>query len=337
MPAPASTAAPAADSKTIAENIVRNASGKAAGAPPVAKGPEIPDGDEKGKPAAAADPNAGKRKFVVDGKEVWLDQKQADGYTQKGIAFEPRISELARLQQETAAFLETLKTAPEKVLFDKRIGLTPETVLDRILSSSKISDAIKETTGKWYYENVVKLQRMDPKDRELFERDARIKELEGAEESKKQQAIALENQQRVQQTMATVRGQIAEAMKEIGLPSVDTPVGVQLAKRVADVMRLSYFARKPCTPKEAATKVRAEVRGYQRSFYDALDEDKLVEELGKDNAEKVRKYFLKAVKAAEKDEKQAGAPPPRKRGERQILTPDEFHDYLAGVKANNKV
>lgn len=328
---PAAPAAPAGDAKTPAANIAKGIQDKANGkATDGAKA-----GDGKGAPAA--DPNAGKRKLVVDGKEYFVDEKQLVGYAQKGIAFEPRISELARLQNETAAFLQTLKDSPEKVLFDKRIGHTPESALKRILASAKISDEIKEEVGQWYWHNVAKVAKMAPEERALMEKDAKIKEYEDEKQRTASEAIARENQQRVQAMLAQVKGQIAEAMKEIGLPSMDTPIGVQLAKRVADVMRLSYLARRPCTPKEAAAKVRGEIKEYQKSFYDVLDDDKLVEELGKENAEKVRKHFLKVMKETEKAEKKAGDAPPPKRGERSVITPDQMHDYLQEVKRNNRV
>ena len=55
-----------------------------------------------------------------------------------------------------------------------------------------------------------------------------------------------------------------------------------------------------------------------------------LESIGKENAEKVRKYFLKIVKAAEKDTKEGasreGRPTPK--GERKTLTPDAFHELV---------
>ena len=345
MPAPAAapaTPATQADPKQTAANIVKGMQDKAAGRG--SDGPHVagaaPKDGAAAPPAAQPDPNAGKEKFVVNGKEVWLTPEQAKGYVQKGLAFEPRISELARLQQETAAFLDTLRNEPEKVLFDKRIGLTPEAALTRILQSSKVSDSIKEAVGHWYYENVVKLAKMDPKDREIAERDARIKEMESEQQARANALIAEENRAKAQAAFAQLRGQIGEAMKEIGLPNIDSPVGVQMAKRVADVMRLAYLQRKPITAKDAAGMVRKEITEYQRAFYDTLDEEKLVEQLGKENAEKVRKHLLKAVKEAERDQKDGGSKGPGqpvRRGERKIITPDEFKDYLDDIKRNNKV
>jgi len=77
-------------------------------------------------------------------------------------------------------------------------------------------------------------------------------------------------------------------------------------------------------------RVKQEVMEYQKAYYDVLDEDKLVEQIGKENAEKVRKHFLKAVKTAEKPVKDFR--PAAKRDDRKTMSPDEFHEYLADLK-----
>jgi hypothetical protein len=311
-----------------AKNLVKGITDKAAG-----KVPEKPiEAKGGGKEPLPVDPNAGKQKYLVDGKEFWLRPDEVETYVHKGIRFEPRISELARLQTETAQFLDLLKTDPAQVLFNPKVGLTPEVALQKILQSTKISDPIKETVGRWYYENVYKRETMDERDRAILERDERIAELSASEKARSEQLLAQENQVRVQQAMAQLSGQIKEALAEIGLPNIDTPIGAQLAKRVADVMRVSYLAHQPCTAKDAAAKVRTELKEYQKLYYDALDEDKLVEELGKENAEKVRKYFLKAVKAAEKDTKESTGKPRERTSERKTINSDQFHDYLDSLK-----
>jgi len=314
-----------------AANVVKAVTDKTSGKPPEFKGKESPPMTPP-PIAPAADPNAGKKKYVVDGKEIFLTPEQADSYVNKGIAFEPRISELARLQNETAQFLELLKNDPSKVLFNPKVGLTPEVALEKILQSSKISDSIKETVGHWYYENVVKRANMDERDRAILERDERIQELTAGEKARQEAQVARENQARVEQQLGILKGQIREALTEIGLPSVDTPIGAQLAKRVADVMRVSYLSRQPCTAKEAAAKVKAEVKEFQKMYYDSLDEDKLVEELGKENAEKVRKHFLKIVKATGKDAQDPNPKPRERSNERKTMNSDQFRDYLDGLK-----
>lgn len=328
--------APEVGSKTTAENIVKGIADKAAGKLPGKPG-DVKAAGKAGETAPVADPNAGKEKYLVDGKDVWLTPAQAHAYVQKGIAFEPKVSELARLQSETSQFFDLLKSDPGKVLYDQRIGLTPEVALEKILASGKITDQVKEIVGKWYYDNVIAPSKLDPVARELAETKKLLSDRELSDKAKADEALARDNVNRVNAAMAQIKGQIGEAMKEIGLPNFDTPIGAQLAKRVADVMRLSYLSRRPCTPKEAAVKVREEIRAYQRSYYDVLDEKGLVEELGKENAEKVRKYFLKIVKESEKEPpKNTGAPRTERKGERKVITPDDFHDYLEERKRNAK-
>lgn len=327
--------------KQTAANIVKGATDKATGKAPTAnKGPQKPeDGDEKNKPVAVAtpDPNAGKEKYTVEGKDVWLTPEQARSYVQKGIAFEPRVSELDRMKREVALFEQALIENPGMVIANiaKRRNVPVQQLVENVLSSNA-SDDVKEATGKWYWENVAKRHQMDPKDRAILERDERIKILEDQEKVKAETAIALENKARVQQALALVSSQIGESLKELGLPDMNTVVGVQLAKRIADVMRISYLTKKPVTAKEAAAKVRAEIMQYQRAFYDNLDEDKLVEELGKENADKVRKYFLKLMKSVDKEHPKVSDEPKTKSGERKVITPDEMHDYLDNLKRNGK-
>lgn len=320
---PEAPAAPVVDTKATASNIAKGVIDKATGKPsPV---PVVPP---------VADPNAGKEKYLVNGKEYFLTPEQARAYAQKGIAFEPRVSELARLQQETAQFLEVLKTDPSKILYNPKIGLNPATVLQKVLTSDAVSDETKEIVGKWYYENVVKRAKLTPEQQEALDNKTKLSRLEEQQKRSLQDAESRENQGRIERALAQVKAQIAEAMKESGLPNGDSPLAVQMARRVADVMRLSYINKKPVTPKEAIDKVKAEYREVQKSYYDALDPEKLVEELGKDNAEKVRKYFLKLVKS-ENEVKDSG-PKPKRSDERKIITPDEFREHLAALKRGEK-
>lgn len=313
-----------------AANIVKGVMDKAA--PPSANGSNGKDitPPPKTDVALPVDPNAGKEKYVVDGEDRWLTPEQARAYVQKGIAFEPKISQLGRLQHETAAFLETLANDPAKVIYNERFG-KPQEVLAKLLKSTKVSDEIKDTLGQWYYDNVVLPGQMTPEQREAAEWKAKAEAHDQLLRQNEQDRMDQENNARVQQAMGVLRAQISEAMTEAGVP-LDAKIAPQLATRVARVMQAGYQMGRMVTPKEAMAKVKAEILETQRSYYDVLDEDKLVEQLGKENAEKVRKYYLKAVKDSEKDKpKRLSGSVPR-RDERKTKTPDEFRDYLDELK-----
>lgn len=317
-----------------AANIVKGVEAKASGnaVPAKAEPKVILKNQENGGPEIV-DPNAGKEKYVVDGKEVYLSPEQAKSYVQKGLAFEPKISQLGRLQQETAAFLDTLKNDPGQIIYNERFG-APKDVLSKILGSTKISDEIKDTIGQWYYNNVIVPGNMSPEQREAAEWKRKAESYDQSLKQQAQQKLEQENQARVTAALNTIKGQINEAMTEAGVP-LDSKIAPQLAKRVAQIMQLGFAVNKPITPKEAMAKVRTELAEYQKAYYDVLDEDKLVEQLGKENAEKVRKYYLKAVKSAEKEPKKSSGAVP-KRDERKTMTPDEFRDYLSDLKSKGK-
>lgn len=338
------TSQAAPDSKVTANSIAKAVTDRATGKAPAARGPETPaDGDEKGKvkaPAATADPNAGKKKYVVEGREVYLTPEQADAYVQKGLAFEPKVSELARMKQEFNQLQEAMLNNPGLILTNlaKRANVPIQAIVEKVLSGTA-SDEVKEATGRWYWENVAKRHQMDPKDREILEKDERIKMLEAQDKQKAEMAIAMENRAKVVKALGDVSAQIKETLTELGIKNVDSAAGIRITKEIADVMRISYFSKQPCTAKQAAEKVKARIHEYQRQFYDDLDMDQLVETLGKDNAEKVRKYFLKTVQDAEKGTRQEGGRPAGavpKRDERKTMNMDEFHDYLDDLKRKSK-
>jgi hypothetical protein len=268
--------------------------------------------------------------YVVDGKEIYLTPEQARMYVQKGISFEPKISQLGRLQQETAAFLDTLQNDPGKVIFNEKFG-KPEEVLAKILNSAKVSDGIKQTIGKWYYDNIILREQMSPEQRELADERSKRQELEAWKAQQEQSRVQQENDARTQQALAILKSQIAEAMKDAGV-SIDSKIAPQMARRVAQIMQLGMSTGKPITPKEAMEKVKSEILEYQKAYYDVLDEDKLVEQIGKENAEKIRKFYLKKVKEKEKESPKGSALPSAKRDERKTMTPDQFRDYLADLK-----
>ena len=322
------TASPNALS-TTAGNIAQAIQDKATGKAPTGSSPT------KDSTPKTADPNIGKEEYVVNGQKVYLTPEERVRWVQKGMAFEPKVSELAKLQQETNLFLNQLRTNPEAILFDKRIGHTPKAVLERVLNADNIGDDVKEMLGSWYYHNVIEPMKMTPEQLEARQNKSKLMQLEAQQKAQFEKAVEYENQTRAQMAMAQIKAQIGEAMKESGLKDNNSTYGVMLARRVADIMRLGYLQRQAITPKDAMTKARAELKSYASAWLDELDEESLVKEIGEKNAEKVKKYYLKLVKEASKDSTVSKAPPTRK-GERQVITPDDMHEYLSELKKSGK-
>lgn len=317
---------------TVGQNAIAAEAAKG-----VAKGIDAkvnPAGAENKNPVSAKDapiidPNAGKEKYVVDGKERYLSPEEAKAYVQKGLAFEPKMDQLGRLQNETKAFLDTLEKDPAKVIYNEKFG-KPADVLKKILGSTQVSDEVKDALGQWYYNNVIVPGNMSPEQREAAEWKRKAEAHDEMVRKQEEDRLTQAEESRVNEALETIKSKISEAMTEAGVP-LNSKIAPQLAKRVAQIMQLGYVSGKVISPKEAMAKAKAELGEYRRAYYDALDEDKLVEELGKENAEKVRKYYLKAVKDSE-NKKPSNLKPSPKRDERKTMTPDQFRDYLDDLK-----
>lgn len=336
MPDPINPAPAATDqrnSSAVANNIVKGISDRANGKSPAAQPPI--NGQQPPANPAPVDPNAGKEKYVVEGREVWLSPEQARTYVQKGLAFEPKMDQFARLQQEQAVFVRSLMNDPGKVLSNlaAQNKIPVEQLVQKVLAGNG-SPEVKEAVGKWFYEEAVEPLKMTPEQLKARE-DAKWRaEHEQKEKSRQDQLIIQENQAKAARAMAELKGFIGEAMKESGLPDNNSPLGAEMARMVADVMRVARFQQKSVTPKQAIEYVKQRVKAVNAAYYEHLNEEDLVKEIGDKNAEKIQKYFLKKAQGA------GGQPPlipkgPRpaaRNGERKTINMDEFHDQLAEIK-----
>lgn len=330
------TAAPPtqADPKSTANNIAKGISDRARGRSGNDTQGSQENGsdtkDQKSNATPPADPNAGKEKYVVEGRDIWLTPEQARAYVQKGISFEPRMDQLARLAQEQQQLMRGLITNPGAVLANvaKQNNVPMKDLVQRVLKGN-VSDDIKEAVGRWYYEEAVEPLRLSPEELKAREDAKWRQEREEADKTSQQNAIRRENYQKFQQAMTHLKANIAEAMKDSGLPNNDTPLGGEMARLVAEQMRVAWFRREAITPKQAIEHVKRRIKEVQNSFYDSLEPAALVEALGEKNAEKVKNYFLKLVQDnGNRPPVVPNGKPSARNGQRKTLSMDEFHDYL---------
>ncbi len=326
--APAAPKTPATIAGNIAASIGRRANGTSSTPPPA----DVAD-PKVAAPPTPPDPNAGKEKFVVEGREVWLTPEQSRAYIQKGLAFEPRMDQLARLQQETAQLQRALINDPGKVLANlaKSNNIPLENIVQNVLRGNS-SEAIKKAVGEWYYEDVVEPMRLSPEELKARENEKWRKAREEQDKTVAAEAIKRENQARVDQAANTIKANIAEAMKDSGLPNNDTPLGAEMARMVADTMRIAHFQRQTITPKQAIEFVKKRVREVNSAYYETLDGQALVDALGPNVSERVKKHFLNIVKAAGNPVPELNGKRPTKNGERKTINLDDFHDRMTKLK-----
>lgn len=322
------------DAHSTANNIVKGITDRTNGKSLAAAQPPI-TGQQPLATPPPADPNAGKEKYVVEGREVWLTPQERTSWIQKGMAFEPRMDQLARLAQEQQQLTRALIANPLAVLKNiaKRENVPIESLYEKVLDGDW-PDSVKEIIGKRYYHNAVEPLNMTPEQLKAREDAKWRQEREQQDKSSQEMAIRRENQMKFQKAMGDIKANIVEAMKESGLPNNDTELGAEMARMVADTMRVAYFKRQNITPKQAIEFVKARIKSVQSAFYDHLDAESLVKELGEANTEKVKKYLLKLVQSNGNNLPAVpnGKKPSARSGARETMNLDQFHDYLSEIK-----
>jgi hypothetical protein len=201
-------------------------------------------------------------------------------------------------------------------------------------------DSVKEIVGKRYYHNAVEPLKLSPE--ELKAREDAKWRAQREDQDKKAQTDAMirENQARVAKAMGEIKAFIGEAMKEADLPSIDTPEGAEICRRVADVMRLAHSQQRAITPKEAIEHVKGNFRNFHSAYYERLVDREdggqaLITQLGEKVVGAVQKYLLK--KAQEHNPKPPTMPngkPAVRSGERKTNNLDDLHEYLEERKRN---
>lgn len=327
-----------AEPKQTANNIAKGISDRAKGRSPDAAPPSVPTKTEEAKlqTPPATDPNAGKKKYVVDGQEVWLTPTEADTWVQKAMGYEKKLSKMSHVMQENAALMQALINDPLKVLknISQSQNIPIAKLYEKILDGDW-PDEVKEIVGQRYYTNAVEPLKLTPEQLKARE-DAKWRaQREQQDKMTQEQAVIAENKRRADQAGQQVLGFVREAMTQSGLPDINTPLGVEMARKVIEVSRVASKSGRTITPKEAIEHVLNDMHQFQVAHYDHLDGEALVKRLGEKNAEKVKNYFLDLAKKA------GSTPPPnvayQKRSspnDRKTKGLDEFHDYLDERKKN---
>ncbi len=253
----------------------------AAPAQPVAAAPVDPKTQVKavaesvktGQPVSA---DADSWEVQIDGKPVKKSRKEIlEAYQLRELSDKKR-SEADKVLSEYQKLFQTFKTDPIK--FMKATGVDFENLATQFLAK-KAEDAMA-----------------DPKDLEL----RRAKQ--EAEEYKKyvsEQKAAQEKAKKDSEVSAvrdSINKEIIEAIqeaKELGLP-VDEDLVISIAQK----MMLQDIKQKPLSAKEALPKAYASSQKYLQSMASKMEGEHLVKWLGKDVANKIRKYDLAQLKAS---------------------------------------
>lgn len=218
-----------------------------------------------------------KVKAKIDGQEVEVTVSDLLKSYQKGQSADKKFQEAASVKKQASQLIKLLQTDPLAVLKHPALGHKAE--------------AIRELMEKELYE-YVKLEAMDPKDRELHELKHKMKVYEDDKRREAEEASENEIKTLAEKYTTDYQKQIVDALEMGGLPK--SPYTV---KQMAYYMRQALDKGHRLRAVDVVDLVKEDFQKMFGDLYGTADGDKLIALFGDDVAEKINKARLKKLQA----------------------------------------
>ena len=249
-----------------------------------AAGGEGGEGSENGSDVkdalkGAADQALQKFEFIVDGKTVTEEYTpaQVKQLLQKAKGADKRFQSAAKLERMNQELLWLAKNDPAKLLSHGAVGIDPYKWAEQLLYDK------------------IKLEQMDPKDRELMETQNKLKASEERSQESQRQQQAEQVQRAVNYARENNQREIGSALKENGMP-----VNNYTLRRTAHYMLEAMNMNVKVTAAEVLPLVVEDYKAEQSALFDQSDPEALASLLGESNLKKLRGYELKRIKVKPK-------------------------------------
>jgi hypothetical protein len=241
---------------------------------------------------------AEKVKVKIDGKEAEVSVGDLAKAYQKAQAADKRFQEAAITKKQAAQLVNLLQTNPLSVLKHPALGISQE--------------KYREMLETELYENFVKLDAMDPKDREIHELKHKLKVEEDGKKKQAEEAREQEMQALASKHTEDYQKQIISAIDTNGLPK--SPYVVALyAKYLKQALSKGHRLK----AEQVSDLVKEDVTSMYRDMFGSADGDRLISLFGDDVAEKINKARIKQLK---KTETTSATSETRERSEKPAMT-----------------
>lgn len=267
-----------------------------------------PNAQASSDPAKEAAQEAMRKfKVKVEGQELEVDEKELlRGYSHQKAA-NKSLQEGKAARKQAEEFISMMKD--EGKLFDaiKKLGHDPRTLAEKFLWA-QLQD-----------------EQMDPRDKELRDTKAKLKQIEDMERMQREAVEKKRNEALKAKYAEDFSSQFVSALQETNLPPTK-PMVAEMAKYVARAAQIGF----KMTPQEAAQLVKEDLQKAHMALIGDSDGDTLIRLLGEDVANKVRKWDTSRVRTPEQNLKtpeQQGEPSQRTRSNGKRMTPKEWRDF----------
>lgn len=245
-----------------------------------------------------------------DGTEIEVDEETLLRDYQIRKASDKKFREAAMMRKQAEDFIHLLKTDPRKVLSNPSLGLDL-----RRFAEEYLVEQLEE-------------EMLDPKEKEFRKYKKMVEDQQAKEKAEKDK----QDQERAEALRAKYTEdyskQIVEALNTSGLPKSEHTV-----KRMAYYMHEGLKNGIDLKAKDIVDLVRQDYLNEQKSLIGGLDADALIQILGEETANKIRKWDVSRVKAQTKTAvtPQNQAPSVHVK-EKKKITKDEWRAKLDKIK-----
>jgi hypothetical protein len=217
-------------------------------------------------------------KLKVNGKEIDFDASDKEAVkreVQKGLAANERFEHSAKIEKQAKSFVQNLQSNFGDVITHPSLGIPKEQIIS--------------WAEQYLFRERVQPEMMSPEERERMQEKAELETYRKREAREKQEREAQRVEQLKEQFRADWSKKFAEALDSGGLPKTDWTV-----TRMAQYMRQAgKNGHKHIQPVDVVEYVQRDWINAQKDLYANMDGEKLLEILGSENVDKIRKANLK--------------------------------------------
>lgn len=218
------------------------------------------------------------RKIKVDGKEEFVDEDSVWRDYQKYRAGEKRLSEAAKLKQETEEKLARIKEDPYSVLSE--LGLDPS-----------------ELSEKWLRQKLEEeFADVDPREKQMRELQKRLEDYERREAEAKEEQEMSAREKFIESRKEALSKTLAEAM-ESSILSKNPETQAALLREMALYMRAAKEQGEDVTAQDLVEHIQSNRFKQYHMLANQFEGDELIEFLGKDVVAKIRKADLERLRS----------------------------------------
>jgi hypothetical protein len=264
--------APSADTSTPQNNAPESQR------PESKNGQNMPTGNGQSKPDAPSPSSKPEEIYevTVNGKVHKMNLQELKNHASMAHAAQTRFEEASKMRKE----YESFKSSAQKDMV--------QALRAQGFSNQEIQDQFE----RWYTKEFIEPETLTPEQRKLKEYEAKLKKYQDEEQEK------LAKQQQEEQDNLTAKqreylsGQIIEALEKSGLPKTKL-----IASRMAFYMRENLLQGWEAPIEVIVQQVKQERQALMSGEVGALEGEALIQYLGEDVVNKIRKWDLTQLRA----------------------------------------